>query len=169
MQALRSGAHGAGPACPSASRFADPKLDLARAIAWKDNIVGRLTNGVAGLLKAARVKTVHGWARFRDGKTVEVETETGSQIIRAETVVIATGSVPVELRLVGRSSRPRKRACAARGAVKELAVVGGGYIGLELGIAMHSPRWVRRSRSSRRCRACCRLAMRARRARSSNG
>jgi pyruvate/2-oxoglutarate dehydrogenase complex dihydrolipoamide dehydrogenase (E3) component len=40
---------------------------------------------------------VQGWARFRDGKTVEVDTETGLQVIRAETIVIATGSVPVEL------------------------------------------------------------------------
>ena len=74
-----------------------PALDFARTIAWKDAIVGRLTGGVAGLFRKARVKTVHGWANFRDGKTVEVETETGTQVIRAETVVIATGSAPVEL------------------------------------------------------------------------
>jgi pyruvate/2-oxoglutarate dehydrogenase complex dihydrolipoamide dehydrogenase (E3) component len=36
------------------------------------------------------VKVVEGWARFRDGKTVEVETEIGPQVIRAEQVVIAT-------------------------------------------------------------------------------
>src|SRR4029079_16682868 len=77
--------------------LADPKIDLKRTVAWKDNIVGRLTNGVAGLFKKAGVKTVHGWAKFRDGKTVEVETEMCVQVIRAETVVIATGSAPVEL------------------------------------------------------------------------
>jgi dihydrolipoamide dehydrogenase len=52
---------------------------------------------VLGLLRKAKVKIVHGKATFRDGKTVEVETETGTQIIRAETVVIATGSEAVEL------------------------------------------------------------------------
>jgi dihydrolipoamide dehydrogenase len=52
---------------------------------------------VSGLLKKAKVKSIAGWARFRDGKTVEVETETGVQVVRAEVIVIATGSVPVEL------------------------------------------------------------------------
>ena len=72
-----------------------PKLDLSKTIAWKDGIVGRLNSGVLGLLRRARVKIVHGRAKFRDGKTVEVETETGMQVIRAETIVIATGSEPV--------------------------------------------------------------------------
>ena len=74
-----------------------PEIDLSQTIAWKDGIVGRLTGGVSSLLKRAKVKVVQGRARFRDGKTVEVETETGRQIIRAENVVIATGSAPVEL------------------------------------------------------------------------
>jgi hypothetical protein len=74
-----------------------PALDLGRAVAWKDGIVGRLTTGVSGLLKKAGVKSITGWARFRDGKTLEVETETGLQVVRVETVVIATGSQPIEL------------------------------------------------------------------------
>jgi dihydrolipoamide dehydrogenase len=74
-----------------------PALDLGRAVAWKDGIVGRLTTGVSGRLKKAGVKSITGWARFRDGKTVEVETETGLQVVRVETVVIATGSQPIEL------------------------------------------------------------------------
>jgi dihydrolipoamide dehydrogenase len=81
----------------SASRRKVPVLDLGRAVAWKDGIVGRLTTGVSGLLKKAGVKSISGRARFRDGKTVEVETETGVQAVRAEAVVIATGSEPVEL------------------------------------------------------------------------
>ena len=51
-----------------------PTIDLSRTIAWKEGIVGRLNSGVTGLLKRAKVKIVGGWARFRDGKTVEVET-----------------------------------------------------------------------------------------------
>ena len=82
---------------PLGISVAAPALDLGKTIAWKDGIVGRLNSGVAGLLKKAKVKIVEGWAKFRDGKTVEVETETGTQIIRAENVVIATGSAPVEL------------------------------------------------------------------------
>ena len=114
-----------------------PAIDLAQTIAWKDGIVGRLTTGVSGLLKRAGVKGVQGWARFRDGKTVLVETETGEQVIRAETVVIATGSVPVELSFLpfGPAVISSTEALALTQVPTSLAVVGGGYIGLELGTA----------------------------------
>ncbi|HEX5933507.1 MAG TPA: dihydrolipoyl dehydrogenase [Pseudorhizobium sp.] len=114
-----------------------PMIDLAKTVAWKDGIVGRLTGGVSGLLQKARVKIVHGRARFRDGKTVEVETETGRQIIRAETVVIATGSDPVELAALpfGGPVISSTEALSLSDLPEKLVVVGGGYIGLELGTA----------------------------------
>ncbi len=117
--------------------LASPAIDLARTMAWKDRIVGRLNTGVAGLLKKARVKAVEGHARFRDGKTVVVETETGEQVIRAETIVIATGSVPVELPGLpfGGDVISSTGALALQKVPASLAVVGGGYIGLELGTA----------------------------------
>ena len=114
-----------------------PTLDLGKTVAWKDGVVARLTGGVAGLLKRAGVKTVHGRAAFRDGKTVVVETETGAQIIRAETIVIATGSVPVELPFLPFGGRviSSTQALSLTTLPQRLAVVGGGYIGLELGTA----------------------------------
>lgn len=114
-----------------------PKLDLAQTIRWKDGIVGRLNNGVLGLLRKSKVKIVHGQATFRDGKTVEVETETGTQVIRAEAVVIATGSEPVELPLLpfGGAVLSSTEALSLTSVPNSLAVVGGGYIGLELGTA----------------------------------
>ncbi|MCD2182568.1 dihydrolipoyl dehydrogenase [Rhizobium sp. GN54] len=114
-----------------------PRLDLAQTVRWKDGIVGRLNSGVLGLLRKARVKIVHGPARFRDGKTVEVETETGTQVIRAETVVIATGSEPVELPFLpfGGPVISSTEALSLASVPKRLVVVGGGYIGLELGTA----------------------------------
>ncbi len=114
-----------------------PKLDLAQTVRWKDGIVGRLNSGVLGLLRKAKVKIVHGEARFRDGKTVEVETETGTQLIRAETVVIATGSEPVELPALpfGGAILSSTEALSLQSVPQRLAVVGGGYIGLELGTA----------------------------------
>jgi len=114
-----------------------PKLDLAQTMRWKDGIVGRLNGGVLGLLRKAKVKIVHGEARFRDGKTVEVETETGTQLIRAETVVIATGSEPVALPALpfGGAILSSTEALSLQGVPQRLTVVGGGYIGLELGTA----------------------------------
>ncbi|MBZ9675229.1 dihydrolipoyl dehydrogenase [Mesorhizobium sp. ES1-1] len=114
-----------------------PALDLARTLSWKDGIVSRLNSGVSSLLKKAGVKSVRGWARFRDGKTVEVDTETGTQVIRAETIVIATGSAPVELPFLPFGGRviSSTEALSLSEVPQRLAVVGGGYIGLELGTA----------------------------------
>ncbi|NYG43419.1 dihydrolipoamide dehydrogenase [Bradyrhizobium sp. IAR9] len=116
---------------------AKPSLDFAKTIAWKDNIVRRLNGGVAGLLRRAGVRLVAGYARFRDGKTVEVETQSGRQVIHAETVVIATGSEPVALPFLPFGGRviSSTEALALTEIPKTLVVVGGGYIGLELGTA----------------------------------
>ncbi|WP_428423674.1 dihydrolipoyl dehydrogenase [Pararhizobium sp.] len=129
--------HMAGTKSPLGISVATPKLDLAKTVAWKDGIVGRLNSGVLGLLRKARVKIVHGRAKFRDGKTVEVETETGMQVIRAETIVIATGSEPVELPFLpfGGPVISSTEALSLKTVPQKLVVVGGGYIGLELGTA----------------------------------
>ncbi len=116
-------------------RCAGVELDYPQTIAWKDAIVDRLDGGVTAALKQARVKLVSGRARFRDGKTVVVATETGDQVIRAENVVIATGSVPAELPplpfggIVGSSTD----LLAATELPRRLVVIGAGYIGVELG------------------------------------
>lgn len=114
-----------------------PEIDLTRTMAWKDGIVARLNGGVAGLLKKAKVRRIEGRARFLDGKTVEVTGPDGPQKIRAETVVIATGSAPVELPFLpfGGDVISSTEALALAEVPKRLAVVGGGYIGLELGTA----------------------------------
>lgn len=116
---------------------ASPKIDFARTVAWKDGLVERLTSGVGGLLKKAGVKSIRGWATFVDGKTVEVATDTGTQTIRAENVVIATGSEPVELPDLPFGDRviSSTGTLSLKEVPGAMAVVGGGYIGLELGTA----------------------------------
>src|SRR5258706_1707307 len=114
-----------------------PGLDLSKTMLWKDGIVGRLTSGVSGLLKKAGVKIVDGWGRFRDGKTVEVETEMGLQVIRAEQVVIATGSEASTLPNLpfGDTVISSSEALALNSLPGRLVFVGAGYIGLGLGTA----------------------------------
>ena len=114
-----------------------PALDLAKTIVWKDGVVGRLTGGVSALLKKAGVKIVEGWGKFRDGKTVEVETQTGLQVIRAGEIVIATGSAAVELPILPFGGRviSSTEALALTQVPRNLVIVGAGYIGLELGTA----------------------------------
>lgn len=120
---------------PAGLRHSRPELDFAATQSWKSGIVHRLTNGVAALLKKAGVKTVIGHARFRDGKTVAVETETGTQVIHAENTVIATGSAPVELPVLpfGGDVLSSTEALSLTEIPQSLAVIGGGYIGIELG------------------------------------
>ncbi len=124
-------------ASPLGISVARPQIDLAKTMRWKEGIVGRLTSGVAGLLKKSGVKVVEGWARFRDGKTVEVATELGPQVIRAEAVVIATGSEAVQLPTLPFGGRviSSTEALALTEVPARLVVVGAGYIGLELGTA----------------------------------
>lgn len=122
---------------PMGIRVDSPGIDFMRTMAWKDGITGRLSMGVVNLLKKAGVKAVVGRAHFRDGKTVEVETETGSQVVRAENIVVATGSAPVELPMLpfGGNIISSTEALSLAQVPKSLTVVGAGYIGLELGIA----------------------------------
>ncbi len=116
---------------------ANPTLDLSKTVAWKDGIVRKLTTGVGGLLKKNKVKSIRGWATFADGKTVDVKTADGVQRIRAENVIIATGSAPVELPFMkfDRKVISSTGALALDAPPKNFAIVGAGYIGLELGIA----------------------------------
>lgn len=122
---------------PLGISLAGPQFDLAKTMRWKDGVVGRLSGGVSSLLKKAGVKIVEGWARFLDGKTVEVDTEIGAQVIRAEQVVIATGSKPVELPALkfGGAVIASTDALSLKELPRSLLVVGAGYIGLELGTA----------------------------------
>jgi dihydrolipoamide dehydrogenase len=120
-------------------------IDIAKTVRWKDGIVGRLTGGVGGLLKKAGVQVLAGWGTLRDGKSVDVRMSdaAGGETVRVlcEHLLLATGSVPVELPSMpfsGASGGPVISSTEALSPVvlpKRLVVVGAGYIGLELGIA----------------------------------
>jgi dihydrolipoamide dehydrogenase len=114
-----------------------PKFDYARTIAWKDSLVSRLTTGVGALLKKAKVRTLLGTATIVDGKTATVSADTGETRIVAEHLVLATGSEPVELPALkfGGDILSSTDALALTEVPVSLAVVGAGYIGMELGMA----------------------------------
>jgi dihydrolipoamide dehydrogenase len=114
-----------------------PKLDYARTIAWKDSLVSRLTTGVGALLKKAKVRTLLGTATIVDGKTATVSADIGETRIVAEHLVLATGSEPVELPALkfGGDILSSTDALALSEVPGSLAVVGAGYIGMELGMA----------------------------------
>lgn len=117
----------------------NPTLDLSKTLAWKDDIVKRLTGGVGALLKRQKVQVVQGWANIIDGKSVEVRGADGSvsHRIHCEHLLLANGSTPVELPSLpfdGKTIISSTEALSPTSLPKKLVVVGGGYIGLELGI-----------------------------------
>ena len=110
-------------------------IDFGKTIAWKDGIIGTLNSGVGALLQRANVRVLKGHACFRDGKTVIVSGSGNETQVQCEHVVIATGSVPVELPDLPFTSQVLSStdALMLQDIPETLAVVGGGYIGLELG------------------------------------
>ncbi|AUA33915.1 dihydrolipoyl dehydrogenase [Pseudomonas sp. SGAir0191] len=118
---------------PLGIRVASAELDIRQSVAWKDGIVDRLTTGVAALLKKHGVKVIQGWAKLIDGKHVEVD----GQRIRCEHLLLATGSSSVELPMLplGGAVISSTEALTPATVPRHLVVVGGGYIGLELGTA----------------------------------
>lgn len=110
-----------------------PKLDFKKTIAWKDGITDKLSSGVAGLLKAAGVRVVSGWAVFENAKTCTI----GDDKITATNVILATGSKSVALKGLpfGDVVISSTEALDLAAVPKKLAVIGAGYIGMELGIA----------------------------------
>ena len=116
-----------------------PKVDMKTLQAWKQTVVDKLTGGVRILLKANKVAMLEGQATFVDAHTIDVATAKGVVRVEAENVVIATGSRPVEI--PGFSFQdPRildsTKALALPEIPKRLVVIGGGYIGLELGMML---------------------------------
>ncbi len=114
-----------------------PALDYAKTVAWKDAIVARLATGVGALLKKAGVRSLRGRATIVDGKSAIAHADTGDQRIACEHLLVATGSEPMELAALpfGGDVLSSTEALALTKIPERLAVVGAGYIGMELGMA----------------------------------
>jgi dihydrolipoamide dehydrogenase len=116
----------------------DVTVNMPRLIEWKNGVVKKLTGGVQTLLKGNKVEIVHGEAFFTGPSTVRVSDENTSQTYKFNDVIIATGSRPVELRVLpfdGKRILSSTEALNLQEVPGSLIVVGGGYIGLELGTA----------------------------------
>ena len=112
------------------------EIDVAKLVEWKQGIVARLTGGVGTLLKNNGCTVVHGTATIADRNTVVVEGAEGEQRLACDDVVIATGSVPLG---IPGFDIDEDEVWSSTGALAptripgHLLVIGGGYIGLELG------------------------------------
>jgi dihydrolipoamide dehydrogenase len=117
--------------------FAGPKIDLARLRSWKESVVKKLTGGLGQLSKQRKVRYVRGSAAFENSTTLRItKSDDVEESLRFDRIVIATGSRPA---IVPTLQLDTPRVMDSSGALNledipgSLLVVGGGYIGLELG------------------------------------
>ena len=116
--------------------FAEPVMDLSKLRTWKEAIIDKLGGGVASLAKMRGVQVIQGRGYFEGSNKLRVETENGQQFVQFEKAIIAVGSLAAMPKAFDLGN---PRVMTSTGALEiedipeSLLVVGGGYIGMELG------------------------------------
>jgi dihydrolipoamide dehydrogenase len=115
--------------------FGEPVIDIDKLRGWKEQVIGKLTGGLAGMAKLRKVTVVHGVAGFIDAHHVKVISEGVEKTIRFDKAIIAVGSqamklpfLPIDPRVVDSTG-----ALQLTSIPKRMLVIGGGIIGLEMG------------------------------------
>jgi dihydrolipoyl dehydrogenase len=109
-------------------------VDFSKVLARKKNIVDRLTGGIESLLRHKNVKLLKGTATFLDANSLKIQ-ETG-EVLKGDKFILATGSLPAQLAIEGSESVPLLTSddlLNMRSLPVSLLIIGGGYIGVELG------------------------------------
>jgi dihydrolipoamide dehydrogenase len=116
--------------------FSPPEIDIAKLRAWKDQVVARMTSGTGQLSRARKIRYVQGRASILDATSFEVETGKRKERVGFTHAILASGSRPATvpgLDLASPRMMDSTTALELPDVPKTLLVVGGGYIGLELG------------------------------------
>ncbi len=138
-KALLHAAHSITSARESERRgitFGAPGVDVAKLRNWKDSILSRLSGGVGQLAKLRGVQVMHGRGYFEDSRSLRVETDQGQQFVHYDQAIIAVGSKPAMPRdfdLGNPRVMTSTEALEVEDIPENLLVIGGGYIGMELG------------------------------------
>ena len=118
-------------------QFAEPKIDLAGVRKFKEDTVNKLTGGVGQLTKLRKIEYIQGMAKFDDAHTLTVsKTDGGTEKVTFEHAILATGSQPIQIPKLTIDSPgliDSSGALDLKDIPKTMLVVGGGYIGLEMG------------------------------------
>ena len=116
--------------------FGDPKIDLNKLRAWKNSILDRLGGGIATLAKQRGVEVMQGCGCFKNSTTLRVETGSGQKFIKFEHAIISVGSksvMPKAFDLGNPRVMTSREALDVPDVPENLLIVGGGYIGMDLG------------------------------------
>ena len=145
-KALLHAAHTISAARESEHRgitFGAPTIDVSKLRAWKESILTRLSGGIAQLAKMRGVQVLQGRGYFEDSRTLRVETEQGQQFIQYDKAIVAVGSksaLPKAFDLGNPRVMTSREALEVEDIPENLLVIGGGYIGMELGHRLCRPR-----------------------------
>jgi len=138
-KALLNAAHSLEVAEKSKERgidFGKPKIDFSKLMDWKNGILSRLSGGIRQLAKQRKVEVITGRAYFESNEVLRVETTEGQQLYTFDQCIIAVGSkpaIPKAFDLGNKRIMTSTEALNITELPKRLLVVGGGYIGMELG------------------------------------
>ncbi|MBC8097654.1 MAG: dihydrolipoyl dehydrogenase [Akkermansiaceae bacterium] len=116
--------------------FQKPTIDLNKLRTWKDSVIGKLSGGVAQLAKMRGVEIWNGRGYFEGSNTLRVETSEGQKFISYDQAILAVGSksaMPKAFDLGNPRVMTSREALEVEDIPENLLVVGGGYIGMELG------------------------------------
>ena len=116
--------------------FTAPTVDLAKLRAWKESILTKLGGGITHLAKMRGVQVIQGRGYFEGSQALRVETDQGQQFINFDTAILAVGSksaMPKAFDLGNPRVMTSREALEIEDTPETLLVVGGGYIGMELG------------------------------------
>jgi dihydrolipoamide dehydrogenase len=111
-------------------------VDLPTMMAFKDDVVKKMTGGVGFLFKKNKIEHLVGAGRIVSPNTVEVKSSSGTATYQTKRIMIATGSAPIEIKSLpfdGKYILSSTEALALKEVPKKMIVVGGGYIGVEMG------------------------------------
>lgn len=116
--------------------FTKPTLDLAKLRDWKNGILTKLSSGIKTLAQQRKVEVMYGRGHFESSQLLRIETSEGQQFIQFEKAIIAVGSrpaIPAAFDLGNKRIMTSTEALDLDEIPETLLVVGGGYIGMELG------------------------------------
>ena len=117
-------------------KVSKPKIDISQMMERKNKIVSQLTSGVAELLKANKVSQITGSAKIIDSNNVEVSNEENTELLKTKNIIIATGSMPIDIpvaKVDNKNIVDSTGALEFKAVPKTLGIIGAGIIGLELG------------------------------------
>ncbi|MDB3868636.1 dihydrolipoyl dehydrogenase [Candidatus Marinimicrobia bacterium] len=120
--------------------FEDPVLDINKIRSWKESVISKLSQGIAQMAKARNISRSTGTAKFLSSNSISVNEATGEITYTFDDCIIATGSKPTKIPTFPDDPRiiSSTGALSLKDIPDNLLVVGGGYIGLEMGTVYHA-------------------------------